>query len=754
MLRKSLELLKKYYGYEDFREGQEIIIENILSGKDVLAIMPTGGGKSLCYQIPALMMEGTVIVISPLISLMKDQVDTLQQLGIPSAFINSSLTWGKLNEIVYEAVHGRFKLLYVAPERLESEEFIELLKNIKISMIAVDEAHCVSQWGHDFRPSYLKIKNIRDIAGNNPIISAFTATATPEVKKDIINLIDLKDHFEIITGFDRENLKFEVVKTNKKDRYVLDYAEENKGKSGIIYCLTRKITDEVCTKLINAGHKAVSYHAGLTNVERSTRQDDFLFDNADIIVATNAFGMGIDKLNVRFVIHYNMPKNVESYYQEAGRAGRDGEMSECILMYSPQDIVLNNYLIENSLGDSGTSKAGDYSKLRDMVNYCNTDKCLRKYLISYFDESYNIENCNNCGNCLNETESQDITVETQKILSCIYRMDQRFGSNTVIDVLKGSGNKRIKSFNFDKLSTYGIMKEYDKDTLKDMISCLISDGYINITGDKYPILNISKLGYTVLKGTEKVEIKKVFTKKAAPAECEYDKELFEILRALRKEISEELNVPPFVVFSDATLRDMCVKYPLNKNEMLNVTGVGEFKANKYGNRFIEKIKEHLRKGDTPLLKGKSLQERGMSPYLNKIDVNSRLAAIAKDSDKIKNSDIKGAGLVKNQNKTDKGIDTRFLSYNLYKEGKSINEIAEVRGLKTNTIEDHLLDCAKLGLEINYYDFVSHENEEMIVNAYKKVGGDKLRPIKEALPEHITYGEIKFALFKMKKDEPV
>ena len=596
MLQRALELLKKYYGYQSFRKGQEVIIENILSGKDVLAIMPTGGGKSLCYQIPAMIMEGTVIVISPLISLMKDQVDTLQQLGIPAAFINSSLTWGKLNEIVYEAQNNKYKLLYVAPERLESEDFIQLLKNIKISMIAVDEAHCVSQWGHDFRPSYLRIKNIRDIARNCPIVSAFTATATPEVKEDIINLIDLKNHFEIITGFDRENLKFEIVKTNKKTQYILDYAKENKGKSGIIYCLTRKITDDVCAKLVKAGHKAVSYHAGLTNIKRSKSQDDFLYDNADIIVATNAFGMGIDKLDIRYVIHYNMPKNVESYYQEAGRAGRDGEKSECILLYSPQDIIMNKFLIENSSGDG--TKDGDYAKLRDMVNYCNTDKCLRKYLISYFDNNYNVEFCNNCGNCLNETESQDITLETQKILSCIYRMEQRFGSNVVIDVLKGSSNQRIKSLNFDKLSTYGIMKEYDKETLKDMISCLISDGYIKIVGDQYPILNISTLGFTVLKGKEQVKIKKVFSKKSTAKEYAFDKELFENLRALRKVISEKLNVPPFVVFSDATLKDMCVKYPLSKIEMLNVTGVGEFKANKYGDIFIEKIKEFKEGGHT------------------------------------------------------------------------------------------------------------------------------------------------------------
>ncbi len=618
MLQEALELLKKYYGYQSFRKGQEVIIENILSGKDILAIMPTGGGKSLCYQIPAMIMEGTVIVISPLISLMKDQVDTLQQLGIAAAFINSSLTWGKLNKVLFEAENNKYKLLYVAPERLESEDFIELLKNIKISMIAVDEAHCVSQWGHDFRPSYLRIKNIRDIAGNKPVVSAFTATATPEVKEDIINLINLKNHFEIITGFDRENLKFEVIKTNKKSQYVLDYARENKGKSGIIYCLTRKITDDVCAALVKAGHKAVSYHAGLSNIERNRSQDDFLYDNADIIVATNAFGMGIDKLDIRYVIHYNMPKNIESYYQEAGRAGRDGEKSECILLYSPQDIVMNRILIENSSGEG--TKEGDYAKLRDMVNYCNTDKCLRRYLISYFDNNYDLESCNNCGNCLSETESQDITLETQKILSCIYRMEQRFGSNVVIDVLKGSKSQRIKELNFDKLSTYGIMKEYDKETLKDMISCLISDDYIRIAGDKYPILNISPLGFSVLKGKEQVKLKKVFSKKAIVKEYAYDNELFEALRALRKEISDRLRVPPFVVFSDATLKDMCVKYPLSKNEMLNVTGVGEFKANKYGDLFIEKIKEKMEGGHTSTLGKSSVDERNV-PVLGKGNIN-------------------------------------------------------------------------------------------------------------------------------------
>ena len=739
MLDKALELLKKYFGYENFRDGQKEIIENILLGKDVLAIMPTGGGKSLCYQIPAMMMEGTVIVISPLISLMKDQVDTLQQLGIPSAFINSSLPLGELRRIMFEAANNTYKLLYVAPERLDSESFIELLKDTTISMIAVDEAHCVSQWGHDFRPSYLKIKNLRNISGKKTVVSAFTATATPSVKEDIINLIGLNNHYEIITGFDRANLKFGVVRINKKFPYVLKYVGENKGKSGIIYCLTRKLTDEVCSRLITAGHKVVKYHAGLRDSERIQNQDDFLYDNADIIVATNAFGMGIDKSNIRYVIHYNMPKNIESYYQEAGRAGRDGEPSECILLYSPSDIVLNNFLIESS-GDS-SNKANEYAKLRDMMNYCNTDKCLRKHIISYFDFSYDKDNCNNCSNCLSEIESKDITIESQKILSCIYRMEERFGSNVVIDVLKGSNNQRIKTCKFDKLSTYGIMKEYDKDTLKEIISYLISDGFINISGDKYPVLNISTSGNAVLRGKQTVTIKKIFNKKAEKHNNEsiiYEKDLFEIMRSLRKEIADSMRVPPFVVFSDATLKDMCVKYPLNKDEMLKVTGVGELKAERYGNKFINVIKNYIDKNniDVSEIKNHTIVENVEDEYSNK-----------------KNEKNKKNGNKHNEkaekNKVDKE-DTRTISYKLYADGKSLKEIAEDRGLSVLTVENHLIYCAKLGFDINYDEFLDPQHEKLIIKAYEDTGGDKLKPIKEALPPEITYTEIKFALCKNKE----
>nr|WP_312578388.1 DNA helicase RecQ [Sedimentibacter sp.] len=728
MLDKAIELLKKYFGYETFRDGQKEIIENILLHKDTLAIMPTGGGKSLCYQIPALMMEGTVIVISPLISLMKDQVDTLQQLGIEAAFINSSLPSGELRRIMFEAANNCYKLLYIAPERLESENFIELLKNITISMIAVDEAHCVSQWGHDFRPSYLKIRNLRDISGKKPVISAFTATATPSVKEDIIKLIGLENHFEITTGFDRVNLKFIVIKINKKIPYLLNYVKENGGKSGIIYCLTRKLTDEVCSRLMAEGHKAVKYHAGLSDVERNKNQEDFLCDNADIIVATNAFGMGIDKLDIRYVIHYNMPKNIESYYQEAGRAGRDGEPSECILLYSPSDIVMNNFLIESS-GDL-SSKANEYAKLREMTNYCNTDKCLRRHIISYFDMNYSKEECNNCSNCLSEIESKDITIESQKILSCIYRMGERFGSNVVIDVLRGSNNQKIKGFKFNQLSTYGIMKEYDKETLKEIISYLISDGYIDITGDKYPVLNISSQGNAVLRGKLKVNIKKILNKKSEVDNTSivYEKDLFEQLRKLRKEIADSLKVPPFVVFSDATLRDMCVKYPLNKDEILKVSGVGEHKAEKYGNKFIGVIKNYIEENNIDIVRIKDNDEN--------LDDNV-------DNDKIINS---GSNSI-NKEDAEKKEDTRSKSYNLYLEGKTINEIASERGLSALTIENHLIYCAKLGYKINFNDFLSSSHEELIIEKYKDIGGDKLKPIKESLPEEITYTEIKFALCK-------
>lgn len=728
-MNKAIEVLKKYYGYDNFRDGQDEIIDHILSGRDVLTIMPTGGGKSLCYQIPAMIMDGTAIVVSPLISLMKDQVDTLQQMGIPAAFINSSLAFSESQRIFEEAKRGEYKLLYVAPERLESEGFTELVRSIKISMVAVDEAHCVSRWGHDFRPSYLRIKNLRSLSEDHPVLAAFTATATSEVKEDIIDLIGLEGPYEITTGFDRENLKFEVVRVKEKLSYILKYVSEHKGKAGIIYCLTRKLTEQVCSELVRAGFNAIQYHAGLGDVQRSKNQDDFLFDNAEIMVATNAFGMGIDKLDIRYVIHYNMPQNIEAYYQEAGRAGRDGEPSECILLFSPQDIVMNNFLIDNGTTD-GIGRTKEYDKLQDMISYCNTDKCLRKYLINYFDSDYDREECNNCGNCLSEIESRDITIEAQKILSCIYRMGGKFGSNLVIDVLRGSNGQRIRSLNFHKLSTYDIMKDCSKDFLREIISYMIAEGYIHVSRDQYPVLSISPDGAMVLKGKQQVTIRKVLSEKRKFAETtnthtEYNRNLFEELRALRKGIADQLRLPPFVVFSDATLKEMCVQFPQTKAEFLQIKGVGEVKAEKYSAPFAEAIQNYAEKNNL------NLQE--LKP--EKTDQDTEIDRSDKEN-------------VEKQPKEP----TREISYRMYREGKSIAEIAKARELKETTVESHIENCARLGYEINYRDFISEEIEALIIHTYRKKRGAKLKEMKDSLPDEITYTEIRFALCKFQLEE--
>jgi ATP-dependent DNA helicase RecQ len=436
-------LLKQYFGYDEFRSGQKEIINQILSGADVLAVMPTGAGKSICFQIPAMKMDGITVVISPLISLMKDQVDSLSQAGIKAAYINSSLSSAQLDRVISNAVNGLYRLIYVAPERLENSDFIELMKSLSISMVAVDEAHCVSQWGHDFRPSYTKIADMVAALPHRPVVAAFTATATPQVKDDIIKLLKLKNPYTLTTGFDRENLYFEVAKPKNKMQALLQYLEGNRDKSGIIYASTRKTVEMLCDRLNEAGFTAQRYHAGLSESERTQNQEDFIYDRVNIMVATNAFGMGIDKSNVSFVIHYNMPKNMESYYQEAGRAGRDGEKAECILYFSASDIITNKFFIENN--SENTDKSAEYQKLNEIIDYCNTDKCLRAYILHYFGDAAAQEegNCGNCGNCNNETEQTDITVEAQKIMSCIKRAGERFGSGVICSILRGKHTQKI-----------------------------------------------------------------------------------------------------------------------------------------------------------------------------------------------------------------------------------------------------------------------------------------------------------------------
>jgi ATP-dependent DNA helicase RecQ len=594
MQNKTLQILQEYFGYSDFKMGQKGIIDEVLKGRDVLGIMPTGAGKSLCFQIPALALEGTAIVISPLISLMKDQVDTLNEMGIQAAFINSSLSLKEFRDITAKAQNGDYKLLYIAPERLETESFWELLSQLSISIIAVDEAHCISEWGHDFRPSYTKIAYMIAKLHKRPAVVALTATATIQVKEDIIRLLKLQNPYVLVTGFDRENLYFEVQKPTSKSDFLLGYIKKAGMNSGIVYCSTRKTVESVCKKLNEQGIKATRYHAGLTDGERIANQEAFIFDKAQVIVATNAFGMGIDKSNIRYVIHYNMPKTMENYYQEAGRAGRDGEKAECILLYSAADIITNKLFIEN--GGMLVDKSNEYKKLQEMVDYCNVDNCLRKYILSYFGEDDSPELCDNCGNCVGNVESTDITIEAQKILSCMKRTGERFGSGVITDVLRGSSSEKLRSMDFDKLPTYGIMKEYSKETIKEIIAYLIAEGLIDIKGDKYPILALNMKAYSLLKGENSLYIKRIIAKqqpKHKKSEYKINNDLFEKLREIRKVIADENRVPPFIIFSDTTLKDMCSKLPTTGDAMLAVSGVGKFKLEKYGDRFIDVINKYV-----------------------------------------------------------------------------------------------------------------------------------------------------------------
>lgn len=716
-----ISILKKYYGYDNFRPGQREIIDAILSGRDVLGIMPTGGGKSICYQIPALLLEGVAIVISPLISLMKDQVDTLKEYGIAAELINSTLSNSEFREIISSAREGAYKLLYVAPERLETESFLNLIEEVHVSMVAVDEAHCVSQWGHDFRPSYKRIYSMIDKLEKRPVVAAFTATATPLVKSDIKTLLDLYEPFEFVSSFDRPNLYFEVRKPDNKLHEIQKYLKEHSGESGVIYCATRKNVDEVCERLNKLGTATTKYHAGLGENERTHNQESFLFDQVPIIVATNAFGMGIDKPNVRFVIHYNMPKNMEGYYQEAGRAGRDGEAAECILLYSTQDIMTNRYLIE--MGNS-SGRTVEYEKLNSMVDYCNTEGCLRNFILSYFGQEPLEGSCDNCGSCNNDIEETDITVEAQKILSCVKRMQERFGASQVADVLKGANTQKIRSLNFHELSTYGIMKDYPKDTIKELISFLVAEGYLHLVGTQYPLVQLTESSYAVLKGEKVVSIKRVLVKEnkktyTADAGKTMDYILFEHLRKVRQAVATEQRIQPFMVFADTTLKEMARFYPTTPEEIMQIVGVGEYKMKKYGDIFLEIIRNYVAECPSEVERIKALlQNDDRQEQIKKVQP---LKLAPRDSHK--------------------------LTYELYMAGRSIDEIADERELTRMTVENHLIKCVQEGLEINYSDFIPAEYETQILEAIKEYGATLLKPIKEHLPEEISYTAIKFAIAK-------
>lgn len=587
MLNKARQILQKFYGYEDFRPGQKKVVESLLNRNDTVAIMPTGAGKSICFQIPALLFEGVTLVISPLISLMKDQVDSLRQLGIAAVYINSSVSKAQLYKDLQDISAGFYKIIYIAPERLTSEYLPDSFKNLNISMVAVDEAHCLSQWGHDFRPSYRNILNFTNSLRIKPIISAFTATATPEVKTDIINLLGLKQPNIFVTGFDRPNLYFSVLRGEVKDKFVIDYVKKHQDEAGIIYVGTRKDVDALQVLLEIKGIKAGRYHAGMTDEERNQMQEDFLYDNLSVMVATNAFGMGIDKPNVRYVIHYNMPKNMEAYYQEAGRAGRDGLSGNCILLYSPQDTQLQKFLISKST-ESEIRQQLEYKRLQSMVDYCHTPQCLRAFILHYFGEFDVKEHCDNCSNCKLEGELIDITIDAQKVLSCVYRMHERFGVKMIAEVLKGSKSAKVKQFNFERLSTYGLMKERKLKDISDLILRLSAMQYLDITESQYPVVTLNELSWQVLRGQKKVWQKMVIVKKAKAKG-----ELFEALRSLRKELATKEKLPPYMIFSDATLTQMATDKPTDLELMKNIRGVGEFKLQKYGEEFLTVIKSYI-----------------------------------------------------------------------------------------------------------------------------------------------------------------
>ncbi|MBE6024500.1 MAG: DNA helicase RecQ [Cellulosilyticum sp.] len=716
-------VLKKYYGYEHFRPGQREMIDAVLAGRDVLGIMPTGGGKSICYQVPALLLEGITIVISPLISLMKDQVDTLKEYGIAAELINSTLSTTEFREVINKAREGAYKLLYVAPERLETESFLSLIEEVQVSMVAVDEAHCVSQWGHDFRPSYRHIYEMIGRIDKRPIVAAFTATATPQVKEDIMKLLDLYHPFEYISSFDRSNLYFEVRKPSNKLHEVQKYLDEHKGESGIIYCATRKTVDEVCDRLNKLGILATKYHAGLSEGERAKNQEDFLFDEIPLMVATNAFGMGIDKPNVRFVIHYNMPKNMEGYYQEAGRAGRDGEASECILLYGTQDIMTNRYLIEMG---SSSGRTVEYEKLNSMVDYCNTEGCLRSYILQYFGEPALGEACEHCGNCNNEIEENDITVEAQKILSCVKRMRERFGASQVADVLKGANTQKIRSLHFDELSTYGIMREYPKDTIKELISFLVAEGNLQLVGTQYPFVQLTEKSYSILKGEQKVSIKRILVKESkkdvlSSSSIVVDHLLYEYLRKARQEEAAKQRIQPFMVFADTTLKEMARVYPTTEEALLQVTGVGEYKVEKYGQLFIKIINEYVENHPVEVERMKSL-------------------VLLEEQDERQS-------ILKTQPTKSAPRDSHKLTYELYRAGRTIDEIADERNLTKMTVENHLVKCAEEGLEIDYDTFIPAKYEADIMAVIEECGATLLKPIKEKLPEEVSYTAIKFAVTK-------
>jgi ATP-dependent DNA helicase RecQ len=709
---KIYEILKTLYGYDEFRSKQKEIIENTLEGNDVFTIMPTGGGKSMCYQIPSLMFNGLSIVISPLISLMKDQVDELKRIGLPAEYINSSQSQSEYAEVLKAVEENRCKLLYVSPERLELEGFKSIMLNQTINMIAVDEAHCVSQWGHDFRPGYRNIRTFIDSFEKRPVVTAYTATANEEVKNDIVDLLGLRNPEVFISGFDRENLELRVLRGLDRDLFIENYLHNHKNSSGIIYCATRKRVDELYNKFSKKGYPVSRYHGGMSPNERTANQEKFMYDDARIVFATNAFGMGIDKSNIRFVLHYNMPQSIENYYQEAGRAGRDGLDSECILLFGRQDITIQKYLIENSI-DNVERQNHKYSQLKIMNDYCYTSDCLREYILNYFGEDYDKDNCHNCTNCSDDFEKEEITLEAQKILSCIHRAGQRFGANLIALVLKGSQNKKVLNFGLNKLSTYGIMEEYSTKEIVELINILATEGYLVITEDKFPVAKLSKMSKKVFSN----EVKVYRNVEKARIQEDIDNKLFNKLLSLRNTAARKENVPPYIIFHDRTLQEMSSYLPVNSMQLLQISGVGTSKSEKYGEIFTDAIRSYM-------------DENNIEIDEDKIIISSKTSTKASS---------KGG-------KTKK-VKTHLITFDMYKSGKTLKEISEERNIKLRTIEEHICKSTYEGLVESYDKFFDDDEEEKVLQAIDEAGTELLRNIKEILPEEISYYKIKMVMAK-------